>query len=696
MSAGEILWRTRTAVRAATTREGRLAQPVLRGGLDWPTAFDEFKAAAGRPVLLDRARARRIAAESPDVTAGLLAAAGRAREGRVTYFGYPEAELATPVAWHTDAVSGVRWPLTPSRRLDHRSSAGDPKWIWELNRLQHLPQLVEAWLLTGEQDYADTALEHLEGWIAQNPPGIGIAWRGAFEAGVRAISVAVALQGLRDHPGLTLDLYRDALAVLAESARRCWADRSLFSSANNHLVGELAGLAVVARLHPELAQAAVWGRRASAGLAVEAERQILPDGAGAEQAFAYQIFTADLLLVVAVLEAAAGSPAPREILSALTRSADYLVALVGAGDPVPRYGDDDEGFALRLDGEPVPNVRLHLAAVAAVTGDPVAARHGRRGTTAAWFEAAAGGDAAPTPSVTGTPTSRYFPDGGLVVLRSGRRRVTMDVGPLGYLAIAAHGHADALSVTIADEGTEIVGDPGAGAYFGHPDWRRMHRSTAVHATLAVDDRDQSESGGPFLWNRHAAVRVRGVDLDRGIVDAEHDGYRSGGDPVTHRRVLVAGPDRPTVVVLDLVDGERWHRLRTAWPTHPDLDVRLVDGAHVVTSGGRPVLGIHHSAVGREWKAHQERGGDGERGLGWWSDRLESRRPAWLIGATVDGPTPCVVATVLDTRGALLRDVTVALDGDIVTVTWTEGDMPGGIRVDVGGVAAVEAIPHSGA
>ncbi len=28
----------------------------------------------------------------------------------------------------------------------------------------------------------------------------------------------------------------------------------------------------------------------------------------------------------------------------------------------------------------------------------------------------------------------------------------MDVGPLGYLSIAAHGHADALAVTIAVDG----------------------------------------------------------------------------------------------------------------------------------------------------------------------------------------------------------------------------------------------------
>jgi len=46
----------------------------------------------------------------------------------------------------------------------------------------------------------------------------------------------------------------------------------------------------------------------------------------------------------------------------------------------------------------------------------------------------------------GAPASLFAPHGGLVVLRTTARRLTMDVGPLGYLSTAAHGHADALAV----------------------------------------------------------------------------------------------------------------------------------------------------------------------------------------------------------------------------------------------------------
>ena len=175
------------------------------------------------------------------------------------------------------------------------------KWIWELNRLQHLPWLAQAWLITGDERYSAAAFHQLDTWLDQNPPGVGIAWRNAFEAGVRAISIAVAVQGLRDCPELTLDRFRRVVEVLAASATRCWIDRSRFSSANNHLIGELAGLAVVAILFPDLPAAGDWEHRAIAGLAAEADRQILADGSGAEQAVGYQVFTVELMLVVVAL-----------------------------------------------------------------------------------------------------------------------------------------------------------------------------------------------------------------------------------------------------------------------------------------------------------------------------------------------------------------------------------------------------------
>ncbi|WP_445259064.1 alginate lyase family protein [Nocardioides aurantiacus] len=673
MGPTEVVWRAwRLVVGVLAPVLDRGTRPLLPGPATG-RALGSFRRADGVPVLLDQQRAHALLRSHPVAAADVVAAAERVITGRVRYFGYPEVHLDLPVDWSRDGVTGVDWPDVPARRLDHRSAPADPKWVWELNRLQHLPWLAQAYLFTGREEFAQAAVQHLGSWLEQNPVGRGIAWRGAFEAGVRAISVAVALQGLRGSEALTPELYGRVREMLRTSARTCWRERSRFSSANNHLVGEMAGLAVVAMLFPDLPEARRWRRRALRVLEREADRQILPDGAGAEQAVGYQVFTAELLLVVAVL-ARAGDVGPRPVLDrAVARSAEYLAGIAGTVDPQPRYGDDDEGFALRLGPEQLRTVRDHLGIVAAVASShPVTTG----GLTAAWVQAATS-EVPGRPLVPADPTppgSLHAAHGGLVVLRHGARRLTVDVAPLGYLAIAAHGHADALALTFALDGEAVVDDPGTGSYYGHPEWRRVHRSTPAHATLTVDGQDQSVIGGAFLWKDHARVRLHEVDLERGVVDAEHDGYRRLAEPVVHRRRVEAPPGNDGFLVLDVVIGLGEHEVSVSWPLPPHLGARPDGSGHVVTRDGADLFQV--ATAGSRPVEHRQVVGDEESHLGWWSDRLESRRPSYLLRTTARGPVPLVLVTVVRRVGddgvLPVSHLQVRLVGAQAQVSWQEG------------------------
>ncbi|NMN96667.1 hypothetical protein FGL95_16640 [Nocardiaceae bacterium YC2-7] len=628
---------------------------------------ERFRSGAGRPILLDRARAGAIAAEAPEVVDDLLVAADNAVDLRVQYFGYPAVQIRRPVNWMRDEVSGTIWPPLPSGKIDHRTAAGDAKWIWELNRLQHLPSLAEAWLFTGDDKYSEAVVAQLDSWMEQNPPGVGIAWRGAFEAGLRAISIAIALQGIRDSAALTQDRFRAIVGLLAECGRRCWAQRSLFSSANNHLVGEMAGLAVVAILFPELPSAARWEKRAVAALCREAGHQILPDGVGAEQSVRYQISTTELLVLVAALLRERDGVAPGELTDAIERGSRYLTALVGRSDPDPNYGDDDDGFSLKLGATAKRGIREHLAITAAYLGvDNCVAVVNLDARWYATLRERSGSTATAEPG-----GSFYAADGGVVVLRSGSRRITMDVGPLGYLSIAAHGHADALSITLSSQGQQLIGDSGSGSYYGHPEWRDPHRSTRAHGTVCIDRVDQSVIGGPFLWVTHARTSVVAVDLDAGVVDAEHDGYTRLDEPVTHRRWLIAPPDQQVVLVVDLVTGSGSHEITTSWPIDPALNVTPDGDEHIVDRDGIPVLQIAQAGLSPQLPERDR--GDTETQLGWSSRTLESREPAWLVGATFVGGVPYVIATVLNSLENNANRVTglvVTHGKGGVDVTWS--------------------------
>lgn len=698
MSPREVLWRARRVVDTLTNRDGLRecadSRMLTNFDSDWTALLQDFRDGIGRPVLLDQERAGEVQSQHLAQVGRLLVEADRVLAGDRTYFGYRTVNVGRAVDWNHDPIADYHWPAVAGSRIDHRVGRRDPKWIWELNRLQHLPLLAQAWLYTDELRYSEAAFAHLDSWLDQNPVGSGIAWRGAFEVGVRAISVALAVQGLRNAPAMTTSRYRRIVRMLDASARHCWHARSRFSSANNHVVGELAGLVTVHLLFPELsAPAALYGR-AMDTLTEEADRLILPDGAGAEQSVAYQIFTAELLAVVVALLQLSGERVPVRLPEALDRGAAYLVSLVGTEDPDPRYGDDDDSFAVRLGAEHKRTVREHLGIIGAVTANATVARYGHRTLTSAWFGNAlctstgrpgAGGDD-PTPSA-------YAPNGGLVVLRHGRRRLTMDVGPLGYPATAAHGHADALGVTLSVEGRELVTDPGTASFYGDPAVRDMHRGTRTHATVCVDNVDQSLIGGPFYWRSRAHTTVHSVDLDRGIVDAEHDGYRRLDDPVVHRRWLIAPAEDSAVIVVDLICGRSDHDVAVSWPLHPDLVSTPTRTGQRITRDGTPVLELCYAATTTIWPEQVR--ADGASNLGWWSDRLEARTPAWLVGARCRSGAPVAILSVLHVGDpGVTAAPRIVREGSALKVSWYQQDGRRGLTIDAGRRGAVSGVSLS--
>lgn len=687
MQLREVLWRLQQVAHppASTFESGFAAR-------DWEDSLEGFRAGLKRPVFLDRGRVAAIVEDAPDLVARLLDAADLLVDNTFQFFGYPAVTLPQPIDWHYDPISKVHWPHLPSQRIDHRVAGGDAKWIWELNRLQHLPLLAQAWLFTNDQRYSRAAFDHLDGWIDQNPPGLGIAWRGAFEAGLRSISIAVALQGLRDAPELTVDRYQRIAQLLAVSAERCWQERSRYSSANNHLIGEMAGLAAIGMLFPDLPGADRWERRAVKTLTAEAANIILPDGCGAEQSIGYQIATVELLQFVAALRVERDGLAPKEITRAIARSSRFLARVVGKNDPDPRYGDADQEFAVRFGPENERTVRQHLGITAALGCGVGEVNRYDQTLTAEWYRQSL------PPSVVADIAAEFegldvhqdflAPHGGLVVLRRGPRRITIDTGPLGYLSIAAHGHADALAVTLSDDGQDVIVDPGTGSYYQHPRWRSVMRGTRAHATVCVDDEDQSVIGGPFLWSRHACTRVRGIDIDAGVVDAEHDGYlRLPGD-VMHRRWLIAPPHERTHLIVDLITGGGIHKVRTTWPLHPGLGAQKLEDGHIATRGGEPVLQLLHAAT--EPITFEDSYGNEESSLGWWSDLLECRTPAWWLSAVCRAELPVVIATLIcPADGVTKSGLKAVLNGANIAVSWNEDGSPRITRIRIDTSADVD-------
>jgi uncharacterized heparinase superfamily protein len=202
-------------------------------------------------------------------------------------------------------------------------------------------------------------------------------------------------------------------------------------------------------------------------------------------------------------------------------------------------------------------------------------------------------------------------------------RIVADAAPLGYLAIAAHGHADALSFTLSVAGRPVLIDPGTYCYHTQRRWRDYFRGTSAHNTLRVDEADQSVPGGSFLWTRRANVRCLSFEssADRERLVAEHDGYLRLADPLVHRREILYEHAPRLVTVIDQLTCKATHRIEMFWHFAPDLQVTLErDRARVQHERMQLTLSWPEPCSARIVR------GSSEPPLGWDSPRFGTKVP----------------------------------------------------------------------
>ena len=289
--------------------------------------------------------------------ASYLAAADRLHEGWLDVFALQGLDLGDPPRWNRDPKTGIEAPLAFGKTLDYRDPdlVGDIKYLWEPNRHLHLVTLAQAYALSGERIYFHTIAEHLQSWFIACPYRLGPNWASALEAAVRLANWAAAWQllGGAASPLLGQTGLREAwLRSVYQHAEFVRGWFSLHSSANNHLIGEAAGLFLAGLAWPHWPRARVWVATAKRILEREALAQNAPDGVNREQATGYQQFVLDFLLLCLLAGKANGQWFSADYESRLEAMLDYLVSIMDAGGNVPQLGDADDGTVARLSQEP--------------------------------------------------------------------------------------------------------------------------------------------------------------------------------------------------------------------------------------------------------------------------------------------------------------------------------------------------------
>lgn len=625
MSPAEIAWRAREQALRRAWRS-RQVLPGQTAALLPLTAAEALPRRRFTAVLPPE-----LAARVPETArAAIVAAADRLLKGEWEMLGAVRTDMVQP-DWFWDPVTGRRSsPDAYAFSVNQRDEAavGNIKQVWEVNRLQHLTLLATAWFLTAEEAYAQRVADQLRSWLRENPFLSGVNWTSGIELGVRLINLAWIRRLLDSWPGVAA-LFEGSETTVRQirwHQEYLAAFESRGSSANNHLIAEAAGQLAASCAFPWFPESDRWRREAASLLARSLADNTFPSGINRELASDYHGFVFELGVFAAAEAAAAGTPVPDGTWRLLCSMSDAMAALVDCLGQPPRQGDSDEGRVVLLDAP----ARGRWPALLAL-GDGVFGR-------LAWWRAVppdAGSVllrslAGDVEEVSGRPAARpdRFPDAGISFLRTAAADspelwCRCDGGPHGFLSIAAHAHADALSVEVRYGGVDVLADPGTYCYHGEPAWRSYFQSTIGHNTVEVGGRWQSVRGGAFLWLRHAAGREISFASDGAVASwtGEHDGYR----PAVHRRSARLDRGARVVEITDEISGGP-HDVRVAFHLGPDVAVSLAGSVaslawpDAVTPGAAELM----LPAGLEWSLHR---GETEPILGWYSAGLGHRVPA---------------------------------------------------------------------
>jgi hypothetical protein len=482
-------------------------------------------------------------------------------------FGHLPIAVGDPPRWHWDNFA--QKDLHSRRvafKLDHRAqpNGADIKVIWEPSRWYQLVRLaMAAWLLEHAKSQ-EKCIEWLHDWARTNPPFTGLNWTSGLETGIRLIQFTWIDSFLTaaSVPNKTLQELRNQ--ILPPHVWYTWRYKSFGSSANNHLMGELAGLIAALARWPELERmsaplekiAALWER--------EVFLQFAEDGGNNEQALGYHLFSWEFCWQAEQALRNAGIRVSEKATRRIRAAGEFYRSVKLEDDPWD-FGDSDNAWVT-----------------------PFFAKESN--SSAEWWRWFNDSSSSPAlrywwgefPAQASRPKSRWtlFPSSGYAVLQTDDWFVRIDASPLGYLSMAPHGHLDALHVSISWRGKPFIIDPGTGAYYADKTVRAHLAGWAAHNSPQPRDSsvDFPKRHGVFLWGgSHETPKLRAEDEKSAIAEISLPWGRS------IRKITFVSESNSIRIEDNFVPSSGTAPIVTRWKFAPEFRVENSSGIFRVNS-----------------------------------------------------------------------------------------------------------------
>lgn len=441
--------------------------------------------------------------------------------------------------------------------------AGDPEWLYAMNRHTSFVNLAKAWRLTGREEYVQKFARLARDWIKRVPLTEDSAqntWR-SLEAGLRCENWLRALELLEGSGQPDAGLRQEMEECLLRHGEYLVKASNDFHRLSNWGVLQDHGLFLLGAYFDRQD----WQNLALRRLEENLHHSVFRDGSQWEQSPLYHCEVLHNVLDVIHVARRCGIALPAALTDAAARMSHALAAWVKPDGHLPCQSDSDDVDArdvLAAAALLFEDGRLRAAAGNALLAEnlwdfgPEADRLYDR--------------LRPDPSALG---SAILPDSGNVMLRGPEGAwAHMHCGCLG----SGHGHADLLHLDAGIAGEDVLIDPGRCTYVDSP-LRRQLKLPAAHNTTRVDGADFSNCIDSWGYDR-LAIPVKGEHCFTAATDfasGMHLGYLDRGVVVGRKVVFLRREG--VLVIFDQLYGTGTHTFEQNFHFGPGTVTPTPDG-----------------------------------------------------------------------------------------------------------------------
>ncbi len=514
----------------------------------------------------------------PNHRTWILERAANALQHKINLLGSGLIYLGETIDWHKDYKTGIRWENRYCHDISYMNldKPSDVKIPWEISRLQWLIPAGQAYLLTGDDQYADAVKHILLDWIKNNPYASSVNWSCTMEVALRIIVWVWFFRIFKNAPSWQ-DQNFQALFLNALYLHARFTSKHLeISDINgNHYTANAAGLVIAGLFFYPAKKARDWLRRGWQILIKEIKIQVADDGVDYEASIPYHRFVCELFFLPAFYRTQVKLAVPDYYISQLIKMAEFINAYSRTDGSTPLLGDADDARVLPFGDQSINDHRYLISLIAHTWNVKSLLPFSAVNAESYWL---LGEQVFNYSSLSlSKKKSIGFENSGYYIMTNSRDHIFIDCAAIGLAGRGGHGHNDCLSFEAMLDGELLVTDSGAYLYTASYQERNYFRSNAAHNTPQIDRQEMNRFESPYhLWTLHNDAKPTLIAWQPSTAMdyfcGSHSGYTRVKDPVIVKRSIYLLHEYHILIIKDEFESRGEHSVII--PLHLAADVKI--------------------------------------------------------------------------------------------------------------------------